>query len=110
MLLISKRYSYDWGKEFFPLLWRYAVSWCSGYFIFQTFIPIAFYFHGADYSGKLGISIAMWMAGYNIAMSWINAILPRINNLIALHKWNVLDKLFFKSLFSRMFKRKEEIV
>lgn len=93
---------YDWNEQFFHLIWRYAISWCSGYFIFQLFTPIAFKFYGAEFSGKVGISIAMWTAGFSIAMSWINAIIPRINILIEQCKWSELDLIFRKSLFKAM--------
>ena len=89
---------YNWWPEFSKLIWRYAISWSSGYFIFQTFTPIAFYFHGAEFSGKIGISIAMWTAGFSIANSWMVAIMPRLNMLISEHNWKDLDVLFYKNL------------
>lgn len=94
----SPKYNYDWGPQFFALIWRYAVSWCSGYFIFQLFTPLAFIFHGPEFAGKIGISIAMWTAGYGIAMSWINAIIPRMNIYIENNEWNELDKMFQKGI------------
>lgn len=89
---------YDWKPEFYALIWRYAISWCSGYFIFQLFTPLAFKFHGPVFAGKIGISIAMWTAGFNIANSWITAVIPRINMLIAEKKWQELDFVFEKRL------------
>jgi len=50
LLYISKHNCYDWWPEFSALIWRYGISWSSGYFIFQIFTPIAFYFHGAVFS------------------------------------------------------------
>lgn len=89
---------YNWKPEFYALIWRYAISWCSGYFIFQLFTPLAFKFHGPVFAGKIGISIAMWTAGFNIANSWLTAIVPRINMLIAENKWQELDFIFEKRL------------
>ena len=94
---------YDWWPEFSALIWRYAVSWSSGYFIFQIFTPLAFYFHGAEFSGKIGISIAMWTAGFSIANTWITAIMPRINMLVSERKWIDLDELFNKNLRRTVF-------
>ena len=51
--------------------------------VFQLFTPMTFYFHGPVAAGKIGISIAMWTAGFNIAISWITAITPKMNMLIA---------------------------
>lgn len=89
---------YDWWPEFSSLIWRYAISWCSGYFIFQLFTPLAFHFHGVEFSGKIGISIAMWTAGFSIANTWITAIMPRLNMLVSERKWTELDILFRKNL------------
>ncbi len=40
LIKISKTSGYSWKKEFLSLMWKYAISWASGYFIFQihTFI------------------------------------------------------------------------
>lgn len=85
---------YDWKPEFYALIWRYAISWGSGYFIFQLFTPLAFKFHGPVFAGLIGISVAMWSAGFNIANSWLTSIIPRINMLVAERKWQELDELF----------------
>ena len=90
------RYRYDWWPEFSGLIWRYAVSWGSGYFIFQLFVPLAFAFFGADYAGKTGMSIAAWTAGFNISFAWMTAVIPRINMLIEKKNWQALDDLFVK--------------
>lgn len=95
---VSAGNRYDWWPEFSALIWRYAVSWCSGYFIFQIFTPLAFYFHGAEFSGKIGISIAMWTAGFSIANTWMTAIMPRLNMLVSEQDWQGLDALFTKNL------------
>lgn len=94
----TKEKYYQWQKEFNALIWRYAVSWCSGYFIFQLFTPLAFQYHGAVFAGKIGISIAMWTAGFNIANSWLTAVTPKLNMLVSEKKWQQLDTIFNKSL------------
>lgn len=99
---ITAEKCYDWWPQFSSLIWRYAISWCSGYFIFQLFTPLAFHFHGAVFSGKVGISIAMWTAGFSIANTWITAILPRMNMLISKRHWSELDILFRKNLLRTM--------
>ena len=85
---------YNWWPEFSRLIWRYAISWCSGYFIFQLFVPLAFKSFGPEYAGMVGMSIAAWTAGFNIASSWLTSVVPRINVLIELRRWQELDKLF----------------
>jgi len=102
LLNISKYASYDWRKEFFSLIWRYAISWSSGYFIFQLFVPLTFRYHSAVEAGRVGISIAMWTAGFGIANTWLVSITPKLNMLIAENKWAELDLLFNKNLYRAM--------
>ncbi len=94
----AKASSYAWGGEFFPLLWRYAISWASGYFIFQIYTPLMFYYHGAVEAGRIGITIALWTAIINISLVWISSVTPRINIHVSRKEWHQLDKLFFKRM------------
>ena len=64
----------------------------------KLFTPLAFHFHGVEFSGKIGISIAMWTAGFSIANTWITAIMPRMNMLVSERKWPELDRLFQRNL------------
>lgn len=99
---LSREKVYPWWPEFSTLIWRYAISWCSGYFIFQLFTPLAFKFHGSVFAGMVGISIAMWTAGFNVSMTWLTAVNPRLNILVAERDWSGLDRLFWKSLLRSM--------
>lgn len=99
---LSRSRCYDWWPEFSSLIWRYAISWCGGYFMFQLFTPVAFHFYGAEFSGKIGISVAMWTAGFSVANTWIVAIIPRLNMLISERKWKDLDALFKRNLYRSM--------
>ena len=96
---ISRFYHYSWGKHFFPLLWRYAISWASGYFIFQLYTPLMFYYHGSIEAGKVGISIALWTAVHSISSVWITVVMPKINIHISRKERDVLDRMFIKRLF-----------
>jgi hypothetical protein len=95
---LAKTSHYNWWPEFSNLIWRYAISWCSGYFIFQLFTPLAFKFHGPVFAGKVGMSIAAWTAGYNIASTWLTAVTPKLNMLVAEKNWPQLDAVFNKNL------------
>ena len=66
----------SWKRDIFPVQWRIAVSWISGYFIFQLFTPLAFAKSGAIDAGRLGISLAVFNALNTVAMSWVNAKVP----------------------------------
>jgi hypothetical protein len=69
--------------ELLPLLRRYAVSWLSGYVIFQSLAPIAFRLLGPAEAGKVGLSLAAFTALYNLAFVLVVVKVPRINILVA---------------------------
>ena len=94
--------AYRWGTEIFPLLWKYAISWISGYFIFQMFTPLAFYEYGPVAAGKVGLSIAIWMAIFGIANTWMVIITPKINILMAERKYQDLNAVFNRNLVFSM--------
>ncbi len=98
LLKISKVYFYPWRKEVMPLFFRYALSFSSGYFIFQIYTPLMHYFHGAEYSGKVGISLSLVTAIFSVANIWCYTVIPRINMLISKQDWDDLDNLFKKRL------------
>jgi hypothetical protein len=95
---ISRGFIYDWKKEILPLFMRYALSFSSGYFIFQIYTPLMHYFHGPVYSGKVGITLALVMAIFNVSNVWMYTITPRMNMLISQKSWGNLDSLFRKRL------------
>lgn len=90
---------YNWWAEFSSLMWRYAISWCSGYWGLYAYTPIVFYYWGPIEAGKVGLSIAMWTAGLGIANCWMAAVVPRLNMLIENKNWEELDRLFQKSFY-----------
>jgi hypothetical protein len=47
----SGRYRIHWMREVWPFQWRIAVSWLSGYLIYQLFNPVLFAYHGAVRGG-----------------------------------------------------------
>jgi hypothetical protein len=99
LLDISRGFVYSWKKEIIPLFAKYIISFSSGYFTFQIYTPLMHYFHGPIYSGRVGITLALVMAIFNISNIWIYTITPKMNMLISLKSWKNLDKLFLKRLF-----------
>jgi hypothetical protein len=89
-----------WRTDVLPLQWRIALSWASGYLIFNLFTPTAFSRFGAIEAGKLGIALTIFSAISSIGMSWVNAKAPNFTRHIALGKRQELNSLF-KSLFIR---------
>jgi hypothetical protein len=88
----------SWKKSIFGLLWKYALSWSSGYFIFQIYTPFMFQFHGAIEAGKVGITISLVTAIFSISNTWFTANTPYMNILVAKREWKLLDKEYNKNL------------
>lgn len=85
---------FSWYQDIFPFQWRIAVSWISGYFIFQLFIPLAFARLGAIEAGRLGISLAVFSALLTVGMSWVNAKVPAMAGHVARNERASLNSLF----------------
>jgi len=94
----KKTIIYDWKTEIVPLFIRYSLSTISGYFIFQTFVPIVQYFKGSIETGRIGISLALISAIFTVSNIWIYTIIPKINMLISKKNKKELDSLFYNRL------------
>lgn len=89
---ITERVSYM--KEIFPYQWKIALSWISGYFIFQLFNPVLFATEGAVVAGQMGMTISILTGIQALALSWQNTKVPIYSGYIELKKYGELDKLF----------------
>lgn len=87
--------SIHWRKDIFPLQWRIAISWISGYLIFQIFNPIIFSFQGAIEAGKAGLALTIFSTLLTVSMSLVNAKSPVFAGLIARNQRNEALKLFW---------------
>ena len=87
----------SWAKEIWPFQWRIAVSWMSGYFVFDLINPIAFYFCGPVAAGQLGMSFQLIRMISNVALQWIYTKAPRFGMLVAQRAWGELDALWRRS-------------
>ena len=83
-------------KEIFPFQWKIALSWISGYFIFQLFNPIIFATSGPIIAGKMGMTMGALNGILAIALSWINTRVPFFSKFIARREFDQLDN-YFKS-------------
>jgi hypothetical protein len=103
--LISRRVDrtlLSWRMELWPLQWRIALSWLSGYFIFQLFNPVAFAFLGPAAAGRMGMGLVIANAVSTIAMAWVATRAPAFGQLIARRAFTQLDALFFRSVTQAM--------
>lgn len=85
-------------KEIFPYQWRIALSWVSGYFIFQLFNPVLFATEGAVVAGQMGMTLQALNAIQAFSMSWLSTKVPLYSQLIALKDYVQLDAIFNKTL------------
>lgn len=89
-------------KEIFPYQWKVALSWVSGYFIFQLFNPVLFATEGAVVAGQMGMTVQVLSSIQNFALSWQNTKIPKYCGLIELKKYNELDSLFNRTMKQMM--------
>jgi O-antigen/teichoic acid export membrane protein len=87
-----------WMKEVWPFQWRIAVSWLSGYFIFQLYNPVLFAFRGPVEAGQMGMSLSLTGALLSVAVSWINTKAAPFGGMIARKDFAQLDSVFFLSV------------
>lgn len=88
----------DWRTEVFPLQWRIALSWASGYLIFQAITPIAFARLGAVAAGQIGLALAIFNGVQSVGMSWMYTQTPRYAELVARNQREALNELFVASI------------
>lgn len=93
---IEERVSY-WN-EIFPYQWKIALSWISGYFIFQLFVPVLFVTEGAVIAGKMGLTLQALSAIQSLSLSWMNTKVPLFSGLIAKKEYSELDNIFSRTL------------
>lgn len=82
----------EWKSELFPVQWRIAASWISGYFIQSMFTPISFHFLGPIAAGRVGVSVALATMLSAVASTWAEAKQARFGILVADKNWKALDQ------------------
>lgn len=88
----------NYRKEIFPFQWKIALSWISGYFIFQLFNPVLFATEGAIIAGQMGMTLTVLNSIMALAFSWMTTKVPVFSRLIAQKDYTQLDILFNKTL------------
>jgi O-antigen/teichoic acid export membrane protein len=84
-------------KEIFPYQWRIALSWISGYLIFQLFNPVLFAVEGPVVAGQMGLTMQALSSIQAFSLSWNNTKVPIYSHYIALGNYKELDNLFNKT-------------
>lgn len=94
--------SVSYMKEIFPYQWKIALSWMSGYFIFNFMNPVIFATVGSVVAGQFGMSLNILNQIRNFAMSWITTKIPAMSRMIELKEYIDLDKLFKKTVIQEI--------
>ncbi len=92
------RWKVSYRKEIFPYHYKIALSWVSGYLIFQLFNPVLFATQGPIVAGQMGMTLAALNGVSAISMSWINTKITLFSSLIAQKKFSDLDIIFNKTV------------
>ncbi len=85
-------------REIFPYQWKIALSWISGYFIFQLFNPVIFATEGAVVAGQMGMTLAVLNGILSLSLAWITTKVPLFSGLIARKEYAKLDGIFNSTL------------
>lgn len=89
----------DWRGEIWPLQWRIALSYMSGYFIFQMFTPVLFALHEKIAAGQMGLSATVMGSVAAVAMAWMTTKSATFGTLLSRRDYGTLDRLFFPALW-----------
>ncbi|MTH17507.1 hypothetical protein [Flavobacterium sp. LC2016-01] len=88
----------NYRLEIFPFQWKIALSWISGYFIFQLFNPVLFATEGPSVAGQMGMTLVILNSILMFTLSWVSTKIPFFSSLIAKKSYKELDNLFYKTL------------
>jgi len=85
----------SWYHDIFPMQWRIALSWLSGYFVFSIFTPVLFRYHGPVVAGQMGMTWSLLNA-MQIASSWLAPRVPQFGISVAQQRYDELDHLLWR--------------
>lgn len=91
-----------WKDEIWPLQWRFAVVWISGY-LPSLFIPVLFAYHGPETAGRIGMTWAIASALLSVSHAIIMTRIPRMAMHVATRAFAKLDLLFGRAIRSCVF-------
>ena len=95
MSAVFKSLPFSWLHEIWPMQWRIALSWVSGYFLTQLFTPLLYHYQGAVVSGQMGICLLLANMLGLFSITWVTIRSPKMGALAAHADHKNLDKIFF---------------
>jgi hypothetical protein len=90
----------SYRRELWPVQWRFALTWLSGYVLYSLFTPALFAFHGPEVAGRMGMTAAAAAAVSSAAFSVMATKVPRLALLAAERDFSAMDTLFRRATFS----------
>lgn len=88
----------SYRKEIFPYQWRIALSWISGYFIFQLFNPVLFAYSGPIVAGQMGMTLTALNGILSLTLSWTSTKIPFWAGCVSRQDYLPLDHSYRKTL------------
>lgn len=88
----------SYKNEIFPYQWRIALSWISGYFIFQLFNPVLFKFCGPAVAGQMGMTLTALNGILSLTLNWTTTKVPLWSGYISLQRYDNLDDSYRSNL------------
>lgn len=87
-------------SDIWPLQWRMAVSWVSGYLTVPLFAPMLAHMStwGPVEAGRMGVSLSVAAKVGDVAMAWMNTKAAPFGRMVALRNFVELDRRFFRAL------------
>lgn len=93
----------SWRYELWPMQWKIALSWLSGYLFFSMFTPILFHYHGAVVAGQMGMTWSLVSMLSGVSATWAMSKAPQFGVLVAKKEYEQLDRLFYKLTIAALF-------
>lgn len=84
------------ARELLPVQRRLAISWISGYLVFNGSNPIVMALCGPEFAGRLGFGLALGAGAVSLASAWLNVRATIFGRLIRSRDYTRLDALFRK--------------
>ena len=94
------REAISYRSELWPLQWKFALSWLSGYLLYSLFTPVLFAFHGPELAGRMGMTAAAATAISSAAFAVMATKVPRLAILAAGRDYPAMDTLFRRATVS----------
>jgi hypothetical protein len=89
-------------EELWPLQWRFALSWLSGYVVNSLFTPVLFASHGPVVAGRMGLTVTAGAAISSAAFAATATKVPRLALFAARREFQRMDALFRRAALSSL--------